>query len=158
MEAGIAKWRRSGLPVPGDASAMPPLVAVRSGARDSMPGMMDTDFESRPERPDGARARRRDEERAFCVGLLSPFHSDVWRCRARRKRRKAKITSRLKWSSMSSSTRVSRGHRRLETHGRRPGWNSPNASALVKSAHRPCSRNDPWEQPAAAGAVFGLDE
>jgi pyruvate,orthophosphate dikinase len=42
METGIAKMEAIMGCKFGDASAMPLLVAVRSGARDSMPGMMDT--------------------------------------------------------------------------------------------------------------------
>src|SRR5271156_1979701 len=42
MEAGIANMEKIMGVKFGDAAAMPLLVAVRSGARDSMPGMMDT--------------------------------------------------------------------------------------------------------------------
>jgi pyruvate, orthophosphate dikinase len=42
MEAGIANMEKIMGVKFGDATAMPLLVAVRSGARDSMPGMMDT--------------------------------------------------------------------------------------------------------------------
>src|SRR3984957_3902268 len=42
METGIANMERIMGVKFGDAKAMPLLVAVRSGARDSMPGMMDT--------------------------------------------------------------------------------------------------------------------
>ena len=42
MEAGIANMEKIMGCKFGDATAMPLLVAVRSGARDSMPGMMDT--------------------------------------------------------------------------------------------------------------------
>ena len=42
MEAGVANMERIMGTKFGDASAFPLLVAVRSGARDSMPGMMDT--------------------------------------------------------------------------------------------------------------------
>jgi pyruvate,orthophosphate dikinase len=42
MEAGIANMERIMGTKFGDTTAMPLLVAVRSGARDSMPGMMDT--------------------------------------------------------------------------------------------------------------------
>jgi pyruvate,orthophosphate dikinase len=76
----------------GDAKAMPLLVAVRSGARDSMPGMMDTILNLGLNDQTVVCARRRDEERALRVGLLPPFHPDVWR----------------------------RGHRRAEARERRP--------------------------------------
>src|SRR5688500_8321181 len=42
METGIANMERIMGCKFGDAKGMPLLVAVRSGARDSMPGMMDT--------------------------------------------------------------------------------------------------------------------
>ncbi|MEO7297913.1 MAG: pyruvate, phosphate dikinase, partial [Verrucomicrobiota bacterium] len=42
MEAGVANMEKIMGCKFGDATAMPLLVAVRSGARDSMPGMMDT--------------------------------------------------------------------------------------------------------------------
>jgi len=42
MEAGIANMEKIMGCIFGDAKGMPLLVAVRSGARDSMPGMMDT--------------------------------------------------------------------------------------------------------------------
>src|ERR1700678_137420 len=42
MEAGVANMEKIMGTKFGDTSAMPLLVAVRSGARDSMPGMMDT--------------------------------------------------------------------------------------------------------------------
>src|ERR1700679_3178347 len=42
VEAGVANMERIMGTKFGDATKMPMLVAVRSGARDSMPGMMDT--------------------------------------------------------------------------------------------------------------------
>ena len=42
MEAGVSNMERIMNCKFGDAKGMPLLVAVRSGARDSMPGMMDT--------------------------------------------------------------------------------------------------------------------
>src|SRR6185436_11848046 len=42
MEKGVANMERIMGCKFGDSTAMPLLVAVRSGARDSMPGMMDT--------------------------------------------------------------------------------------------------------------------
>jgi pyruvate,orthophosphate dikinase len=42
MQAGIASMEKIMGTKFGDKNAMPLLVAVRSGARDSMPGMMDT--------------------------------------------------------------------------------------------------------------------
>ncbi len=59
----------------------PLLVSVRSGARDSMPGMMDTILEPRSERPDRRRAGKSHRQRPLRLGLLSPLHPDVWRRR-----------------------------------------------------------------------------
>ena len=75
----------------GDTEAMPLLVSVRSGARDSMPGMMDTILNLGLNDETVLALVQSDEERAFRLGLLSPFHPDVWRRRhgraeARRRR------------------------------------------------------------------------
>ena len=72
---------------------MPLLVSVRSGARDSMPGMMDTIL-NLGMNDETVLALAGHEERAFRVGLLPPFHPDVWRRRdgrakARRRRPRA---------------------------------------------------------------------
>ena len=59
----------------------PLLVAVRSGARDSMPGMMDTILNLGLNDETVARAGKGQQQRAFRLGLLSPLHPDVWRRR-----------------------------------------------------------------------------
>ena len=61
------------------------LVSVRSGAAISMPGMMDTHPQPRPERPGGRGDRRGDRERALRLRLLPPAHPDVRRGRRRRR-------------------------------------------------------------------------
>ena len=58
---------------------MPLLVAVRSGARDSMPGMMDTILNLGLERRNRAGGGQSDKQRAFRLGLLSPLYPNVWR-------------------------------------------------------------------------------
>ena len=67
----------------GDA-ADPLLVSVRSGARVSMPGMMDTvlNLGLNDETVKSASPPRRATN-AFRMGQLSPLHPDVCRCRAR---------------------------------------------------------------------------
>ena len=55
---------------PGD----PLLVSVRSGAKFSMPGMMDTVLNLGPERRVGARAGPVDRRRALRLRLLPPVH------------------------------------------------------------------------------------
>ena len=65
----------------GDAKN-PLLVSVRSGARASMPGMMDHHPQPRPQRRGGRgpdRRQPRSEVRALCLRLLPPFHPDVLR-------------------------------------------------------------------------------
>ena len=78
-----ASSRRSGLRF-GDQHR-PLLVSVRSGARVSMPGMMDTvlNLGLNDATVEGlARGRRRSPLR---LGQLSPLHPDVRLCRARRR-------------------------------------------------------------------------
>ena len=81
----------------GDTKAMPLLVAVRSGARDSMPGMMDTILNLGLNDETVLARGKGHQERALRLGLLSPLHPNVWRCRhGRAKAPGAKITSRLR--------------------------------------------------------------
>ena len=67
VEAGIKKLERSMKKRFGDPKN-PLLVSVRSGARVSMPGMMDTVLNLGPQRHDGQRARRSGRRRALRVG------------------------------------------------------------------------------------------
>ncbi len=93
IEKGVANMERIMGTKFGDTEKMPLLVAVRSGARDSMPGMMDTILNLGLNDRDGEGAGPRDEERAVRVGLLSPFHPDVWRRRhgrAKTRRRRSR--------------------------------------------------------------------
>ena len=61
------------------ASKNPLLVSVRSGTRDSMPGMMDTilNLGLNDETVEGL---TEVSKLPFRVGLLSAFHTNVWRC------------------------------------------------------------------------------
>ena len=63
--------------------ANPLLVSVRSGAKFSMPGMMNTilNLGLNDETTEGL--ARADQQSALRVRFLSPFYSDVWRSRAR---------------------------------------------------------------------------
>ncbi len=81
MEAGIANMEKIMGTSSATPTAMPLLVAVRSGARDSMPGMMDTILNLGLNDETVARAGQRDQERALRLGLLPPLHPDVWRRR-----------------------------------------------------------------------------
>ena len=80
-EAGIANMEKIMGTKFGDTEAMPLLVAVRSGARDSMPGMMDTILNLGLNDETVMALVQCDEERALRVGLLPPFHPDVRRRR-----------------------------------------------------------------------------
>ena len=63
----------------GDTGAMPLLVSVRSGARDSMPGMMDTILNLGLNDATGWRWSGATPERAVRVGPLPAVHPDVRR-------------------------------------------------------------------------------
>ena len=65
----------------------PLLVSVRSGARDSMPGMMDTVLNLGLNDRSVAGFAARTGNDAARVGLLSPLGADVRRCGLRRARR-----------------------------------------------------------------------
>ena len=65
----------------GDADN-PLLVSVRSGAKFSMPGMMDTILNLGPERQDREGARGQGGRRALRLRLLPPLHPDVRQRRA----------------------------------------------------------------------------
>ena len=91
MEKGVANMEKIMGYKFGDTKGMPLLVAVRSGARDSMPGMMDTILNLGLNDETVLALVEGDEERAVRVGLLPPLHPDVWRrgawaCRSARAR------------------------------------------------------------------------
>ena len=64
-----------------DKSAMPLLVSVRSGARDSMPGMMDTILNLGLNDPAVLALVKATQQRALRLGLLPPLRPNVWRRR-----------------------------------------------------------------------------
>ena len=66
----------------GDAEN-PLLVSVRSGARVSMPGMMDTVLNLGINDTVVEALAKKIRQSAFCMGQLSPFRSNVWRRRSR---------------------------------------------------------------------------
>ena len=65
----------------GDKTAMPLLVSVRSGARDSMPGMMDTILNLGLNDQTVLALVKATQERALRLGLLPPLRPDVRRRR-----------------------------------------------------------------------------
>jgi hypothetical protein len=142
MEAGIANMEKiMGTQVRFD-EGMPLLVAVRSGARDSMPGMMDTilNLGLNDQR---ARARRRPRTMSASRGIATAASS---RCMATSssacRSAKAKIMSRLKRRHPRVQAReVSQGHRGQRTDRRRSGRNSSSASRRSsRNAPARCSR------------------
>ena len=68
------KWARSSA-----TSENPLLVSVRSGARDSMPGMMDTILNLGLNDDDRRGPRQGNQQRPLRLGLLSPLRADVRR-------------------------------------------------------------------------------
>jgi hypothetical protein len=109
-------------------AAMPLLVSVRSGARDSMPGMMDTILNlglndetvlalGRPPRTSGSPGIATAAS-SRCTATSS------WACKSAR----TKTTSRLKWSSTPQARALSRRHRGHQADRRRSARNSSPAS------------------------------
>ena len=91
----------------GDKTAMPLLVSVRSGARDSMPGMMDTilNLGLNDETVLALVKATKNERFAWdCYRRFIQMYGDV--VMGVQKTRRTKTTSRLKWSSTNSSTSV----------------------------------------------------
>ena len=83
MEAGIASIEKQTGKKFGDLKN-PLLVSVRSGARDSMPGMMDTILNLGLNDQTVEALAREDQQPALRVGLLPPLRADVRRRRPRR--------------------------------------------------------------------------
>ncbi len=83
MQAGLASIEKQTGKKFGDVKN-PLLVSVRSGARDSMPGMMDTILNLGLNDQTVEALARKTGQSALRVGLLSALRSDVRRRRARR--------------------------------------------------------------------------
>ena len=83
MEAGVAALEKQTGKKFGDLKN-PLLVSVRSGARDSMPGMMDTILNLGLNDQTVEALGDEDRQRALRLGLLPPLRPDVRRRRARR--------------------------------------------------------------------------
>ena len=87
---GAQEGRRSR---PAKSSAIPSnplLVSVRSGAKFSMPGMMDTVLNVGLNADNAARHRHADRQRAICLGRLPPPDPDVRAHRQGHRRRKVR--------------------------------------------------------------------
>jgi len=102
VEAGVEHGKDHGHASSATRSGMPLLVAVRSGARDSMPGMMDTILNLGLNDQTVARPRPRPPTTSASPGTATAASS---RCMATScsacRSAKAKTTSRSKWSSTS---------------------------------------------------------
>ena len=116
VEEGIRRMERIMGTNFGDTKAMPLLVAVRSGARDSMPGMMDTILNLGLNDKTVVAVAEADKKRAFRLGLLSPLYPNVWRRghgRAKTSRRRSRA---VRDGDPRAQTRApSRGYRRYQT-------------------------------------------
>ena len=92
---------------PARASATPPnplLVSVRSGAKFSMPGMMDTVLNLGLNEETLAGPDRADRQRALRLGRLPPLHPDVRPDRDGRRRRAVRRGARAAQGTRAAST------------------------------------------------------
>ena len=143
----------------GDADD-PLLVSVRSGARDSMPGMMDTILNLGLNDETVAGPRRGHRQRALRLGLLPPLRPDVRRRRARRAEARGEDERAVRGAS-SRRLKKAKGVK-FDTELTADDLKElvDRFKALVKERTGNDFPNDPWEQLwGAIGAVFGsLDE
>jgi pyruvate,orthophosphate dikinase len=158
MEAGIANMEK----IMGTSSvrrpAMPLLVAVRSGARDSMPGMMDTILNLGLNDQSVLALVEGDEQSSASPGIATAASS---RCMATSssacRSAKAKITSRLK--RIIHEFKHEKYHKDIvdsELTAEDQAELVKRFKALVKERTGNVFPNDPWDQfRGAAGAVFG---
>ena len=129
----------------GDPSD-PLLVSVRSGAKFSMPGMMDTVLNLGPQRPQREGPGHGHQRRALRLRLLPPLHLDVRPHRARRRRRR-----------LRRAVREGQGHgrRRPATPRSRP-TPSPSCATSYKArrqASTPASPSRRTRGRSCAGAI-----
>ena len=134
------------------------LVSVRSGARDSMPGMMDTILNLGLNDDTVVAVARSDEERALRLGLLSPLS---FRC-----------TATLSWACKNGRTKITNRSRRVIQNLKHERYEDDvddtklsvadlkefvkRFKDLVKDRTGKQFPNDPGEQlEGSIGAVFG---
>ena len=133
MEAGIAALEQQTGKKFGDLKN-PLLVSVRSGARDSMPGMMDTILNLGLNDQTVEALATKTGNRALRLGLLPPLRPDVRRRRARRAEAPGRGPRAVRDGHRDAQARaLSPGHRGHQADGRRPArsW-SRRFKALVK--------------------------
>ena len=132
-----ATWKRSWATKFGDADGMPLLVAVRSGARDSMPGMMDTILNlGLNDQTVLALAKATKNERFAwdCYRRFIQMYGDVV-LGVQKKRRRRSRAVRNRHPRLQARD-VSRGHRRLEAHRRRPAGTRQALQGARQGTHR----------------------
>jgi pyruvate,orthophosphate dikinase len=108
----------------------PLLVAVRSGARDSMPGMMDTILNLGLNDQTVLALGKGQQQRTLRLGLLPPLHPDVWRRRHGRAKTAGEDHEPFEVviHDLKHELFQSRGHRRHQTDRAGPCRNSSNVS------------------------------
>ena len=138
----------------GDSEGFPLLVSVRSGARDSMPGMMDTILNLGLNDQTVLALAKGHQERALCLGLLPPLHPDVRRRRPRGAEDGRRGPRAVRDGNRGLQAReVPRPTSRTEADRRRPARNWSRASRpLSRSAPGKVFPNDPWDQLRAPSA------
>jgi pyruvate, orthophosphate dikinase len=157
IEAGVSQHGEDHGHEVRRSSGMPLLVAVRSGARDSMPGMMDTILNLGLNDETVLALVKADQERTVRLGLLPPLHPDV----RRRGHGRPKAPGR-------GSRTVRNRHHELKHERYHADIEDTELTAddlkelvarfkaLVKERTGKAFPNNPWEQlKGAVGAVFG---
>ena len=152
--------RRAWRSRPARSSAIaknPLLVSVRSGARDSMPGMMDTILNLGLNDETVEALASQDQQRALRVGLLPPLRPDV----RRRGDGRAEAAGRGSRAVRDGDGRLK--HERYHQDIEDTELTADDLKELVSASRRSSrsaparsSRASPWEQLLGAiGAVFG---
>jgi pyruvate,orthophosphate dikinase len=158
MEAGVANMEKIMGTKFGATSGMPLLVAVRSGARDSMPGMMDTILNLGLNDQSVIALEKPPPTTPASPGTATAASSrcTATSCSACRSA-KARTMSRSSPSSKNSSTRSTTGD--IEDSALTAEDQQElvkRFKALVKERTGKVFPNNPWDQlRGAAGAVFG---
>ena len=120
----------------------PLLVSVRSGAKFSMPGMMDTVLNIGLSDESVAGPRRAGRRRALRLGLLPPPHPDVRQDRARRRRRALRGGARG-------------GQAGQGRHASTSTWTPPTCKKLVEQFKKIVAERDRPRLPAGPARADG---
>ncbi len=143
----------------GDATKFPLLVAVRSGARDSMPGMMDTILNLGLNDETVIALERATQQPALRVGLLPPLHPDVRRRGARRAEARRRGSRAVRNGARDATSTRPTATANSRTTSSRPTTSRAiveRFKALVKERTGKAFPSDPWQQlEGAVSAVFG---